>query len=552
MTQTPPMRQTIGNNPTPLPTAVLTPSPASHITTLGLITRNRPTALGRAVQSYLPGLPAHTRLMVLDDSDSEAEREANVRQLQTCLAHAPTSAPIEIQYANPAQRLAFVNALIAQDIAPPAIIRFGLDHSEHLSHAPRTGINRNALLLASGGEVLFSADDDTLYTPARRAGAELVPGMDLVVGEDPAEKYFWATEEDALNTAHLVPASDSASGFDFWAEHTAVLTKTGPDLCTAVDIPPHALNALPSPLSALAQRLQNPASRVVATLNGLVGDSGLGFPFGFTGTAVGCLLPQTTATHHALTHDESHYQTALTSRATLRVAPRLTLSDGSYTMTTFVGLDNRHLLPPFMPLFRAQDMIWGQTIWRTDATALLAHLPLTLRHAPLESRRFWPGEFMRSATGYDTTRLVLDCLMSYEPHPYDSRAGLLALGQYLQALGEQSLPDFAHFVQKEALRRNELFLTNMETTLARFNHQPAYWANDVKRYMQTMRHAMQADEYIVPVDLRINYQPRQALAMGQTLIRLFGEFLAAWPDIVAASHDLRQAERGMTTAVGGL
>ncbi len=546
------MRQTIGNNPTALPTAVLSPSAASRITTLGLVTRNRPQALGRAVQSYLPGLPAHTRLMVLDDSDSEADREANVRQLQTCLAHAPT--PVEIQYANPTQRLAFVNALIAQDIAPPAIIRFGLDHSEHLPHAPRTGINRNALLLASGGEVLFSADDDTLYTPARRVGAGLAPGVDLVMGEDPAEKYFWATEAEALATPQLLSAFDSESGagFDFWAEHTAVLTKTGPELCTAVDITPHALDSLPVPLADLAQRLQAPESRVVATLNGLVGDSGLGFPFGFTGTAVGCLLPQTAATHHALTHDESHYQTALTSRATLRVAPRLTLSDGSYTMTTFVGLDNRHLLPPFMPLFRAQDMIWGQTVWRTDATALLAHLPLTLRHAPLEPRRFWPGEFMRSATGYDTTRLVLDCLMSYAPDALTPRAGLVALGQYLQALGEQPLPDFAHFVQKEALRRNELFLTSMETTLTRFNHQPAYWATDVKRYMHTMRQAMQADDYIVPVGLRVNYQPRQALAMGQTLIRLFGEFLAAWPDIVAASHDLRQAGRGMTTAVGGL
>lgn len=553
------MRKTIGQKPTHLPTAVLTPSPDSHITTLGFITRNRPEALARAVQSYVQGLMAQeeeqtdgrvTHLLILDDSDQPAACEANLTFLQET---APQAKQLTLQYANPADRLAFVQKLIAQDIAPPDIIRFGLDKSDQLAHAPRAGVNRNALLLASGGEMLFSADDDTLFDPVRRApfALDVGVGVDLVLDEDPAEKFVWETEAEALAAPQLAAGAEGM--FDFWREQAAVLGKTGKELTTAVGISLADLDALPAELAPLAQRLQAPESRVVATFNGLVGDNGLGFPFGFTGTAVGCLLPQTAATHHALTHDEAHYQMALTSRTTLRIPPRLTLSDGSYSMTTFVGLDNRHLLPPFMPLFRAQDMIWGQTVWRSDNTAVLAHLPLALRHAPLDPRRFWPGEFMRSATGYDTTRLVLDCVMAYVPPPpttpHSPRDGLIRLGQYLQELGTQSLPNFAHFVQQQAHRRNEQFLASIETTLDQYEHQPTYWATDLQQYMQTMRRAMRADEYIVPVDLRVNYPPRQALEMGQLLIRLFGEWLIAWPDIVATSQALRQKGEGLGRVV---
>jgi hypothetical protein len=536
------MKLTLGNmHQLESPTAVSTLSPQGKIATVGIITHNRPAALQRAAKSYAENLRQHgrdTQLMILDDSNTLALREAN----QAHLHELSRNTAVSISYVGPNERQAFLQTLIKQDIAPPEAIQFALG-SNPIHNLPsatfrRTGINRNALLLASVGDMIFSADDDTVCWPGRLSRTRQQRHLILSAGEDPAEKYYYATREEALC------ATKDENSLDIWAAQEAVLGQSGDtvshhyhlDRAQVADSPP-----------ALAQRLQTAESRIVATPVGLVGDCGLAYPFGFVGTAVGCLYQPDTASHQALVSSHNHYQMATTTRHVARMPSQLALSDGSYLMTTFIGLDNRTLLPPFLPLFRAQDIIWGQTVWRTDPTALIAHMPFALLHDPLEPRRYWPGEIIRSASGYDVTRLVLDCLTAFSPliQAADRREGMVALGQHLFGLSQQTLPDFAQFVQTQARYRNEQFLAQLEATLTQHDHQPAYWAADVQRYMHTMHHAMQADDYIVPIDLQVHYRPRQALTIAQALLKLFGQLLQAWPDIVSATHDLRQKGQSM-------
>jgi hypothetical protein len=495
----------VGTQP-PVNLALTTP-----VEQVGIVTRNRPALLARAVASYVATRPCLS-FLICDDSDDPATQAENLAAVQAIVP------PAQVRYVNTAVRQTTLTHLLSADIAPPDVLQFGLGHTPEFAHAPRTGVNRNWLLLATKGQTVLAVDDDTLAQPYQLPFVTPQPGVRVAWGQDPAQNFYFATDEDA------VAASTAVSPLTFWQQHESVLGQTVKEVYTAV-------SADPATLAHLPPRFTQPDSRIVATVNGLVGDCGLGFPFGFTATAVGALLQASPSAHHTLTQSHEHYQMALTSRHLVRQADRLTLSDGSYLMTTALALDNRHPLPPFMPLFRAQDIIWGQTLWQTQPNALIAHLPLALRHLPTpsENRRFWPGEFIRSATGYDSTRLILDCLLAYAPTSSPSLAGM---GQFLQQLGEAPLLSFAQFVQQEALRRNQQFLQSMAQALDEYEYQPAYWAQDVQRYAATMRQAMAADEYIVPVDLRVSLAPREALAQGQKLVRLLGQWFQVWEDVV--------------------
>src|SRR4029077_16768409 len=103
-------------------------------------------------------------------------------------------------------------------------------------------------------------------------------------------------------------------------------------------------------------------------------------------------------------------------------------------------MDNRDLLPPFMPVRRGQDMIFGMTLARCCHDALAAHLPWALVHVPVEKRRFWDGEMRRSASGYDTARLLIDCITSKEFGSTRNGWGeqMRILGRHLVELGNLS------------------------------------------------------------------------------------------------------------------
>ena len=73
------------------------------------------------------------------------------------------------------------------------------------------------------------------------------------------------------------------------------------------------------------------------------------------------------------------------------------LSDASFSMLTFWGLDNRDLLPPNVPLNRGQDLVFGQLLWKCFGNAVFGHVPLAVVHDPVPPRRFWDGEILRSA-----------------------------------------------------------------------------------------------------------------------------------------------------------
>jgi hypothetical protein len=76
-------------------------------------------------------------------------------------------------------------------------------------------------------------------------------------------------------------------------------------------------------------------------------------------------------------------------------------------MSYCMGLDNRSLLPPFLPVGRNEDGVFGVTLGLTDENALFAHLPYGVIHDSQRPSSYAEDEKMVSARRTRLSDLIL-------------------------------------------------------------------------------------------------------------------------------------------------
>src|SRR5262249_24355262 len=107
-------------------------------------------------------------------------------------------------------------------------------------------------------------------------------------------------------------------------------------------------------------------------------------------------------------------------------------------MTTATGLDNRVVLPPFLPSGRGEDTFFGVAARKCISDLLVGFIPFALLHAPKHQRTYEPlgGPFRIS----DLAMVVLAAC----PHQPGASVeqGLRSLGEYLL---EYTRVDYAEF-----------------------------------------------------------------------------------------------------------
>jgi hypothetical protein len=354
----------------------------------------------------------------------------------------------------------------------------------------------------------------------------------LAAGWDPAAYWFFPDRHTALQAVTFVDTDilgihEQLLGQDV---HTLLASRAGKDGFDGEWVE-----------HELGQRVAAGHGRVAITFNGLLGDCAWGAPFGYWGAPMGCLLLQG-ASHARLVQSEAVYRAACTSREIFRIVSRPTLSDAAFSMTTWAGLDNRILLPPCMPVGRGQDVIFGLTVWHCLADSCFGHLPWALLHAPEEHRRFWPGEIFRSAAGFDLDKLMIGCIQActFGPEVRTGKARMRALGQYLVELGSVPLADFDTYLRLQAEQTMGACIALTEQHLQMCGEAPAFWANDVRKYIAFVRQALTRPDYCIPLDLLNERSPEEAQRLAQRLVYRFGQLLSWWPTIVEVAQDLRK------------
>jgi len=233
------------------------------------------------------------------------------------------------------------------------------------------------------------------------------------------------------------------------------------------------------------------------------------------------------------------YQSAFLSREVLRAVRRPTISTGPFVMTGFFGFDNRVLLPPFFPVQRNSDGIFGLILQKCLKGSRIAFLPSVLLHEPAE-RMFESDQIWMDAGSVRMADVVMACVFAAgRGEGLTDATGLVQLGKHLRSAGSLKLADFEAYVRRQQQYRTMAFITVLQSHLQTYGASPSFWADDVKRMIEVLSTATNATDYVVPIDLRHRGDIEDARRLSHELVAKFGELLEAWPAIVAAAGRLR-------------
>lgn len=502
------------------------------IASLGVITRDRTEAMERCLRSYIENSKKYARadeFLVIDDSEGLQTRARNRERLESL----KRDHDVALSYAGREEKLQFAESLVSEGKFDPALINFALLDSGNYEFS--CGKNRNALFLQTIDELVFSSDDDAVCQivapPASDHEYEVEPrGQPLT----PIEFWFFANREEALGFADVVEE-------DLLAAHERLLGRRLNDcLAESRDI---SLLSMDRPLSHYLESLGSKDGKILVSLTGMIGDSGIRVPVSHRVLSRGSRL--------RLIASKESYLTGRSSREVMRVATRASVSSRTWFVSTALGYDNRQLLPPFFPVLRGVDGIFSSTLARCYEYGYVADVPRAILHAPRRPNTYDRNAVMESARGLTMNALIITCLNSQQALSgvADGAEKMRALGRSLVQISSMKLRDFEEFLRLHLWREQGNAMVNLEQDLMDYDNPPAYWAHDVKEYLAEWRTALIRPDYVVPRDLRESSGLDQARELSRKLVFQFGHLLCQWPDIVECARTLRVKGKRLATQI---
>jgi hypothetical protein len=492
----------------------LAPPPA--ISTIAFVTKDRPGALERAVSSYARNAIDHghaVRVLVCDDSKDRATRDAN-RDRLTRVSH---SRKTRVLHVGAEEKRVFAAALATKSGVDRSLIEFALFDAFDCDQT--YGANRNAMLLLTGGELVLSADDDTVCRPV--APPERITSMRFVAS-DPWEYWFHEDVQDVIQRAHY-------EDIDVLSEHERLL---GVSLASLV-----GRDLIGAELSGICRHMADGLAargRVAVTQAGIVGDSGMYSPMG--------LLLASSSTRARLVGSEHRYRSALRSRAIQKLARGFTVAHHANIQGGVFGVDNRWPLVPFLPIMRNEDGVFATTLQRCFEDAFVGYPPHALVHAPEDVRAFAPLHHLSAARELRLSDLITALVLTAPvTRIHDGHARVRALGRYLVDLASQSPEDFAGTARQALAEMTARFAIVLTNVLRDHGEQPAYWAEDVRAMLDSRVEAVASPASWLPSDLRETRAAEDVAALTLRIVARWGELLMAWEALASAAESVRSS-----------
>jgi len=269
---------------------------------------------------------------------------------------------VDIFYADREQRARYASALARYAAIPEEVVRFALLGDEQ--YGSSYGAARNALLLHSKGEVCLQTDDDMIGSLATIP--EITSGLRLHSRGEVNEYWFFKDHEAVLASLTFIDA-------DILGVHEQVLGKKLRTCLSALGDDDRELCFDEIDYEFL-KNMCSPEARVAVSFTGIAGDSG-------SRIYLHRLLSEGN-TYERLVHDAQEYRVKLNTHQILRTSRQPTISDDIFCMAGSMGLDNRVLLPPFMPTFRSEDGVFSSILKKCLTSAYRGLLPHLVLHAP--------------------------------------------------------------------------------------------------------------------------------------------------------------------------
>lgn len=464
--------------------------------TVGVITRERPETLRQCLKSLLENARLFgrtVRLYVMDFSDPGPYQLANRHVLEALRKEYRVS----ITHANrrDSERL---STAIQERGVPTDVSDFGLaPRADSVLRDSGYGAARNFLLQALAGEVMLLMDDvivcSLIPRPERRS--------DIHIVYDGSTHYSAAADGSSARGDKL-----GLSGIvDFIGVHEAVLGRTLPEVIASHG--PTAEVTIGELCDHLFTCLEHGLGRVAAS-------------------GCGVSTPKIASSGDAVPRARRDRR----SRSVwYRGVAGTTISHHWGSPVPILGLDNRMLLPPFIPGCSLDVAAFPATFERAFDDVFAAQLPWAAPYAGAEDVRApWP---LMGGDILTLDEVIASCVLPIDTYGTgDSAERLRRMGKGLQELATVEGADFEEQLRlrvwgwcSDELRRRTVSGATRPV---------------VDPWISARCGAITTRAFIVPRELRVYSDVNQALQVLRQFIRECGQLLERWSDVTAAASDV--------------
>jgi hypothetical protein len=485
---------------------------ARPIRTVAVITAGRPSILARGLESFARHLDAQgqpARLLVVDGSRDAADQAAN----RNIVAELHRRTGRQGDYVGEREAAALRERLAADQDAPRELLDFALT-------AGTIGANRNLVLLLTAGEHILMADDDIVCEPWAPNGR--ADGVALWGHTEPQDSEFFAARDDLRHAAAWVPDVDLVGA------HAARLAQPLPAALASAHGGADLGEACGHLIGALVER-RAPAVRL--TFTGIAGDAGTYCPY--------TRLFATGPTQARLASSRDVFERALRSREVLRAVSRTTITHDSRCMAGCMGLINTGLVPPFLPVGRNEDGVFGIMLTALDPLALAAHLPVGVVH---DSGRpaVYEDRSMRSASESRLSDLLILLTRAAMQGALESDAGarLARLADGLVAVAGLEPRGFVQHATRMLLDARAQQLARIEAMVSRPAEYPPYWRAALEEYRRTITRSLARPDFFLPVEFHDAGSVDAGFELLQRFVAQFAALLGVWPALGRAMRGI--------------
>ena len=488
--------------------------PEVRIRSLGVPTANRPERLALCLQSFIENLEKHQRedaaIFVLADSEDPNNKQA--------VEQAGASSRVRVQHLGSDHRTALIENLVKHTAVAREVIEFGLVLPKVLKTEMPA---RNAFLLATVGDYIFHADDDTRCAYASSSSD---PGATVVsCTSDPCEGWFYPDYDSILRERPL------DKDFDVLGAHEDLLGKS---VASAVRRAPKLGWRHLTPDALLS--IYNGPGHVGVTSTGCAGDSGLYASGSY-------LFASTDETFARMCQSLQTYDIAIHSGKVLRVPLPKVISRADYFQGMSYALDNTQLQPPYFPMGRNAD--------GADRVALsafrLASLDWPFALGDLPSVRCRQEELL-----YRAYRAVLAPAALRHSHLLD-KVGNASIAGHAQPGAAVywrtshrpgiSAPGFVQIVSPRRICQSaDVLLRFLDEKLTAHAGKYPFWEKDIRTMAASMKRSMSEENSIAPLDVEAQVGAASALEFVQQSLQLYGRLLCGWEELVLGARNIRQ------------
>jgi hypothetical protein len=490
------------------------PAQAARIDVVVCPSHDRVASLERSLRRLTQNVLVHGRrpeLVVSVDSGDPGVEEG----YRALLAASAKATGLATYYAGRREKCAFIDRLAARSGVPAGVLEFGLLPTPLLGATP--GSNFNCLLLETAGRCALRLDDDVLV-----GGWSMADARGVAISATGYGQLLPFQQSEELR------ARLSFEERDFIGDHQRFLgASVGQCLAEAGS----ASVDLRGVSAEMIADLEVDRPRIVATQSSVWGDGGS------SGAAHYLFLRG--LDFRQLVQSEGHYHAAIRSRQVWKGVERVTLSASAFFQSMAAAYDNRTLLPPFAPVPRGSDGLFGEILSYIRGDGYVAYLPWAVEHDPCPRRANDPALVWSGGERFHLDNLLSLAMRTFMRSPGARReGGRSELASFLMELGGLPAGEFAARLRDPFLELVATTVDELERLLNVRARRPRCWAVDAVRFLNAIHRLVQSDQPLAPLELRSTRSPLEALARGQEVVAMYGQLLARWPEIVAGTQDL--------------